>query len=58
MDIELTADEKLKITAQRELDGRMKDCTEEIKAVLEKYGMTLQIYGGNPQIKLMPKNTQ
>ena len=51
--LELTEEEKKAVEAQRLLTEKIKLCSDEVNAVLTKYGMTLQIIG-NPQIAVTP----
>lgn len=52
---EFTDEEKTVIEIRRVQNENMKKCSEEINAILEKYGFTLQVIQ-NPKITLIPVN--
>jgi len=53
-EIKLTPQEKEAIKKERELKEKREKCAEEIQAVLDKYGMVIQVQS-NPQIIIIPK---
>jgi len=53
-EIKLTPQEKEAIKKERELKEKREKCAEEIQAVLDKYGIAIQVQS-NPQIIIIPK---
>lgn len=52
-ELKLTPEEMEAIEAKRKQDEVIKQCVEEVNAVLVKHGMTLQV-AGQPQIVIVP----